>query len=106
MILVPYSKKDRALRVFCYQPNNQPNSYTIPVIVPFGSNEKEDEEELAAGIVHEMFHSFQQETGEMRYPNNLEILDYQLNAGNFTIKYMENILLAKAYMTSKIQQKL
>ncbi len=69
-------------------------------------NEKEDAEELAAGIVHEMFHAFQQETGEMRYPNNLEILDYPLNAGNFTIKYMENILLAKAYMSNKMQQKL
>ncbi len=68
-------------------------------------DEKEDAEELAAGIVHEMFHAFQLEAGEMRYPNNLEILNYPINAENFTIKYMENILLAKAYMTNKVQQK-
>lgn len=35
-------------------------------------NEKEvNVEELVAGIVHEMFHSYQFEQGESRYPNDL-----------------------------------
>ena len=53
-------------------------------------------ERLAADLVHEMFHAFQLEQGEARFPDDLEALDYPMDAGNFSRKLAENRLLARA----------
>ncbi|MET3697783.1 hypothetical protein SAMN05877753_104342 [Bacillus oleivorans] len=52
---------------------------------------------LAANIVHEMFHAFQYENQETRFPNNLIMLDYPNNLENYQLKFHENKLLVEAY---------
>ncbi|MDD4200639.1 MAG: hypothetical protein PHS19_04540 [Eubacteriales bacterium] len=53
---------------------------------------------LAAKIIHEMFHAFQNIRGESRFPDELEALSrYQYDEVNLSLKYNENkILLALA----------
>lgn len=58
--------------------------------------EKYEEEELAAAIVHEMFHAFQQEMGEERCPDDFKLLCYPNDRKNFSLKYKENQILARA----------
>ncbi|SHO53253.1 hypothetical protein [Anaerocolumna xylanovorans] len=60
------------------------------------SEEKVKAEELAAEIAHEMFHAFQQEMGEERYPNDFKLLCYPLDIWNLFGKYNENLLLARS----------
>lgn len=70
---------------------------------------KEDEisiEVLAANIVHEMFHSFQNEQDECRYPNDLDGLDYPLDLENFYMKYKENRLLTRAIDSNDEKEKM
>ncbi len=56
----------------------------------------EDMDMLAAKLVHEMFHAFQLEQGETRFPDDLEALDYQPDAESLAWKWRENQLLAQA----------
>ena len=65
----------------------------------------EDIEELASNIVHEMFHAFQQEKNEERFPNDLVMLDYPNNVVNYQIKWDENNCLAKIFQTDDMVQK-
>lgn len=58
--------------------------------------EEMEEEELAAGVVHEMFHAFQKEMGESRYPDDFKLLYCPMEAAYFSGKYEENRLLARA----------
>ena len=58
----------------------------------------EDSEILAANIVHEMFHAFQKEKGESRFPSDLKMLDYPYSEENIDVKYSENLLLARAFL--------
>lgn len=51
---------------------------------------------LTAGMVHEMFHAFQVESGETRFSDDLAALDYPMETENFRIKYVENKILAQA----------
>ncbi len=57
----------------------------------------EDREELAASMVHEMFHCHQNTLGEKRFPSDLRLLCYPGDVDNFTKKYNENCALADAY---------
>ena len=57
----------------------------------------EDMEQLAASMVHEMFHCHQNTLGEKRFPSDLKLLCYPDDADNFTKKYNENCALADAY---------
>jgi len=57
---------------------------------------KEDPVMLAANMVHELFHAYQYELGEKRFPNDLKALDYPLNLDNILLKYAENQLIIKA----------
>ncbi|MGP6139062.1 hypothetical protein [Jeotgalibaca sp. A127] len=66
-------------------------------------NENEDLDLLAANLVHEMFHCFQAEKGESRYPDDLELLTYPLDSKNFQMKAVENRLLAD-FIHSKDEQ--
>lgn len=65
----------------------------------------EDMEILAADIVHEMFHAFQAEQGEKRFPDDLITFCYPEDAYNYTEKLQENQLLAKAYRERDIRKK-
>lgn len=58
---------------------------------------KSPPERMAANLVHEMFHVYQAECNEQRYPNDLMMLRYPDNTENFTFKHQENQLLAAAY---------
>lgn len=60
---------------------------------------REDPELLAAGIVHEMFHAFQRQQEEARFPSDLIILDYPDDIGNHQRRLAEHQLLAEAYQT-------
>lgn len=56
----------------------------------------EDLDEFAAKIVHEMFHGFQNISGETRWPDELAaMLRYQYNAENLTLKAEEARLIQK-----------
>lgn len=57
----------------------------------------EDREQLAASMVHEMFHCHQNTLGEKRFPSDLKLLCYPGDVDNFTKKYNENCALADAY---------
>ena len=62
-----------------------------------GFDPVEDMEQLAASMVHEMFHCHQNALGEKRYPSDLKLLGYPNDVENFTKKYNENCALADAY---------
>jgi hypothetical protein len=51
---------------------------------------------LSSNIVHEMFHAYQYDNEEKRFPQDLVALDYPNNVYNFCLKYEENKILAKA----------
>ncbi|MGS0971715.1 MAG: hypothetical protein ACVCEJ_00505 [Candidatus Izemoplasmataceae bacterium] len=50
---------------------------------------------LTSKIVHEMFHAFQQEQGERRFPNELKGLDYSYDCVNLSMKYLESVKIEK-----------
>ena len=58
--------------------------------------EKADIPRLVTGLVHEMFHAFQQEQGETRWPDEFALLTYPQDVDNFRLKLAENHYLAKA----------
>ena len=62
-----------------------------------GFDPVEDMEQLAASMVHEMFHCHQSTLGEKRYPSDLKLLCYPDDVDNYTKKYNENCALADAY---------
>ena len=56
----------------------------------------ENENILAANLVHEMFHVFQMEQGESRFPDDLAALGEPMEADLLSMKLTENRLLAQA----------
>ena len=60
---------------------------------------------LAANLVHEMFHAFQKQEKDNRYPNDLIMLDYPENLENYICKYSENLLLVEAFVAADIHDK-
>lgn len=67
----------------------------LTAIWDVGSGET-DPDLLSADLVHEMFHAFQMEQGETRFPDDFAALDYPLDVVNFSRKLMENRLLCRA----------
>lgn len=65
--------------------------------------EKIDTELLAYGIIHEMYHCFQRENQEIRYPDDLKLLCYPADIINFSAKYQENLQLIQAYQNQDRQ---
>lgn len=65
----------------------------------------EDTQMLAANLIHEMFHAFQSQQGESRYPNDLVILDYPDNLENYEVKHSENLLLVRAFKSGTPQDR-
>ena len=61
---------------------------------------------LSADLAHEMFHAFQMEHKERRFPDDLAALAYSMDAGNLTAKLMENRMLAAAFATPDVSEKL
>lgn len=51
---------------------------------------------LTSNLVHEMFHCFQKEQGEARFPDDLVLLDYPDNLENYGLKLRENLFLVKS----------
>jgi hypothetical protein len=66
----------------------------------------EDPETLSADLTHEMFHAFQQKNRESRYPDDLKLLNYPDNTENFLLKYSENQLLARAFISKTKREKI
>ena len=46
-------------------------------------------------IIHEMFHAYQLEHNETRWPNEFEALDYQYEQANINMKANESLLLTQ-----------
>ena len=61
------------------------------------SGDSSDPATLAHDMAHEMFHCFQLERGETRYPDDLSLLAYPDDGANFARKHHENRLLADAF---------
>lgn len=61
------------------------------------SDPTDDEERLAASIVHEMFHCHQFTGGEMRFPSDLTILAHPDTLEGFAMQHRENLCLADAF---------
>lgn len=61
---------------------------------------------LAANLVHEMFHCFQEELGEKRWPNDLRLLCYPDRKDNYSLKWAENQLLAQAALSLDENEKM
>ena len=64
----------------------------------------EDIEILAYCLVHEMFHCYQEDNNEKRYPNDMELLNYPDDIDNYLGKYNENLYLSDAYELHDIKQ--
>lgn len=62
-----------------------------------------DEIVLASKIVHEMFHAWQYDNNEKRFPNEYNALDYHYNQENLGVKIRETSLLIKAFKTDDYQ---
>lgn len=71
----------------------------------FMNKDNRDIDILAASIVHEMFHAYQQENGEKRWPEDLVTLKYPDSIENFNLKYEENKLLADAFEQQDLMEK-
>ncbi|WP_154674991.1 hypothetical protein [Desnuesiella massiliensis] len=69
------------------------------------NDDSRDIDILAANIVHEMFHAYQQENGEKRWPKDLVTIKYPNNIENFNLKYEENKLLADAFEQQDLVKK-
>lgn len=64
-----------------------------------------DKEHLASMMVHEMFHAYQRERGEQRFPNELLGVNYPFTVENLVLRYIERDLLLKACLSdNSIQQ--
>lgn len=64
--------------------------------------EPDDIDLLAASIVHEMFHAFQNECGENRYPDeNRALLGYQYSLENLSAKMQEAELMREILLEGK-----
>lgn len=60
---------------------------------------------LASNLVHEMFHAYQRELGDTRCPDDLRLLQYPLDIGNYAWKYEENKRVAAAIRTRDTGEK-
>ena len=58
--------------------------------------EEMDTDVLASKIAHEMFHAYQMERGESRFPDEMDALEmYEYSPAYLSVKYRENKLLAE-----------
>lgn len=64
-----------------------------------------DMDVLSSKIIHEMFHAYQMEQGETRFPNELEALRLSYDAVHLTHRFSEDVQLM-AYVETKDQKAL
>ncbi len=62
-----------------------------------------DEIVLTSKIVHEMFHAWQYDNFETRFPNEFKALSYQYNQENLGMKITETLLLLKGFKANDFQ---
>jgi|LSQX01.1.fsa_nt_gb hypothetical protein len=67
--------------------------------------EHEDRDTLAAGLVHEMFHAFQQIRKDLRQPMVLDFLEDSVDVEIFRRRALENKMLAEAYRSTSFSRK-
>lgn len=93
--IIPYDKRFLANTALLYE-----GEYLA--IWNIGPNPEDamDTELLAYSIVHEMFHCFQHENCESRFPDDLKLLGYPADLDNFRQKYFEDRCLARAFSHS------
>jgi len=61
-----------------------------------------DWERHVAGIVHEMFHAFQENSGETRHIDEFALFMYPRDLDNFQLKMVENTLLVRAFESKNL----
>lgn len=71
----------------------------------FLNDGNEDIDILTSNLIHEMFHAYQYENKETRFPRDLVTLDYPNNVYNLCLKYEENKILSKAFHESNLIKK-
>ena len=71
----------------------------------FLNDGNKDIDKLCANMIHEMFHAFQFECGETRFPRDLVTLDYPDDLQNFCLKYEENKILANSFYETDLAVK-
>ncbi|WP_142415640.1 hypothetical protein [Hathewaya massiliensis] len=62
--------------------------------------------ELAANMVHEMFHAYQFSKNETRFPDDIKALSYPNDLGNYELKHNENNLLIEGLNSTGRNKKL
>lgn len=62
------------------------------------SQDNLDLDTLAHGLVHEMYHCYQQKNEEKRFPDDLKVLNRPLETEFYSLKHEENRCLATAYL--------
>lgn len=67
---------------------------------------KENIQQLASLVVHEMFHSYQTLHGEKRFTKDLVGLNYPNDLKNYQVKYRENKLIVDAFNSRDMNTKL
>ena len=90
--LLPYDERFLANTAICLD-----GEYIAIWDMGCGEESALDTELLTYQIVHEMFHCFQFENGETRFPNDLKLLNAPADFGYYTGKYLENQYLAEAF---------
>ncbi|MDE6241430.1 MAG: hypothetical protein K2M08_03285 [Anaeroplasmataceae bacterium] len=66
-------------------------------------DEIDDMDILAANLVHEMFHCFQMENQEDRYPDDIELLFSPITEKYCSLRYKDSKLLVKSYEHPNIE---
>lgn len=90
--LLPYDERFLANTAICLD-----GEYIAIWDMGYGEESALDTELLTYQIVHEMFHCFQYESGETRFPNDLKLLNAPADFGYYTGKYLENQYLAECF---------
>lgn len=60
---------------------------------------------IATGIIHEMFHCYQEELGESRYPDDIKLLSYPMEERNLKVKLKENQLLVATLRANDLNER-
>lgn len=66
-------------------------------------DEIDDMDILAANLVHEMFHCFQMENHEERYPDDINLLFCPITSEYCSLRYQDSKLLKKSYENPSIE---
>ena len=80
-----------------FRGNTAIDDHGTPLAIWNLADDPMDPIDLAYCMVHEMFHCFQAEQGESRYPDDLALLQFPDDLDHFACKHRESVCLADAF---------